>query len=714
MKKLIKPIATSLKINESQVVNTLKLIEEGNTVPFIARYRKEMTKGLDEEQILYIQKEYEYQVNLAKRKEDVLRIIATQGKITEEITNSVNICEKLSEVEDIYRPYKQKKKTRATEAVRKGLQPLADWILTLPVKGDVNVEAVSYLTDDVDSIEEAIQGAKDIIAEVVSDNAKLRWKIKDSVLNYGRIITKAKKKYKELDENQVYRMYYEYSERVSDIQPHRIMAIERAEKTKVIGVSFEYSQPYLIKYAIRGITRDRASVVEDVVEDAVSDGMKRLALPSVEREIRSELKDKAATQSIDIFAMNVEKLIMQAPLKGKWILGFDPAFRTGCKLAVLDDTGKMVEISKIFPHAPLNKKKESEQIILKLFKKYPIEVVAIGNGTASRESESFMADLISNNKVDVKYTIVSEAGASVYSASELARNEFPDLHVEERSAVSIGRRILDPLAELIKIDPQSIGVGQYQHDLPQKQLSEKLDFAIDKSVNRVGVDINTASYELLSHISGINKKSALSIVEQRNENGRFTNRKQILKVKNIGAKAFEQASGFLRVTGGKEPLDQTSIHPESYDVARKILEKVGNLEIGSLEIILAINNLNLIALGKELNIDEYTLEDIIISLKAPLRDYREEHSGPLLKSNVLELDDLHVGDKLEGVVRNVVDFGAFVDIGLHEDGLVHISKMSKKRVNHPSDVLSVGDIIDVYVFKIDEERHKVQLSLLEI
>jgi uncharacterized protein len=714
MEKLIKPIATSLKINESQVVNTLKLIEEGNTVPFIARYRKEMTKGLDEEQILYIQKEYEYQVNLAKRKEDVLRIIATQGKITEEITNSVNICEKLSEVEDIYRPYKQKKKTRATEAVRKGLQPLADWILTLPVKGDVTVEAVSYLTDDVDSVEEAIQGAKDIIAEVVSDNAKLRWKIKDSILNYGRIITKAKKKYKELDENQVYRMYYEYSERVSDIQPHRIMAIERAEKTKVIGVSFEYSQPYLIKYAIRGITRDRASVVQEVVEDAVSDGMKRLALPSVEREIRSELKDKAATQSIDIFAMNVEKLIMQAPLKGKWILGFDPAFRTGCKLAVLDDTGKMVEISKIFPHAPLNKKKESEQIILKLFKKYPIEVVAIGNGTASRESESFMADLISNNKVDVKYTIVSEAGASVYSASELARNEFPDLHVEERSAVSIGRRILDPLAELIKIDPQSIGVGQYQHDLPQKQLTEKLDFAIDKSVNRVGVDINTASYELLSHISGINKKSALSIVEQRNENGRFTNRKEILKVKNIGAKAFEQASGFLRVTGGKEPLDQTSIHPESYDVARKILEKVGNLEIGSLEIILAINNLNLITLGKELDIDEYTLEDIIISLKAPLRDYREEHSGPLLKSNVLELDDLHVGDKLEGVVRNVVDFGAFVDIGLHEDGLVHISKMSKKRVNHPSDVLSVGDIIDVYVFKIDEERHKVQLSLLEI
>ena len=492
------------------------------------------------------------------------------------------------------------------------------------------------------------------------------------------------------------------------------MAIERAEKEKVIGVSFEYNQPYLIKYAVRGITRDRRNAVQEVIEEAVSDGMKRLALPSVEREVRSDLKEKAETQSIDIFSMNVEKLIMQAPLKGKWILGFDPAFRTGCKLAVLDDTGQMIEISKIYPHAPVNKKKEAEQIILKLLKKYPIEIVAIGNGTASRESEGFMAELIRKNKVDVQYTLVSEAGASVYSASELARKEFPDLQVEERSAVSIGRRVLDPLAELIKIDPKSIGVGQYQHDLPQKQLSERLDFAIDKSVNRVGVDINTASYELLSHISGINKKSALSIVETRNDNGRFTNRKQILKVKNIGAKAFEQASGFLRITEGDEPLDQTAIHPESYDVARKILDKVGNLEIGSLEIVLALNSLDLNELGKELNVDEYTLEDIINSLKAPLRDYREDYAGPLLKSNVLELEDLHVGDKLEGVVRNVVDFGAFVDIGLHEDGLIHISKMSRKRVKHPSEILSVGDIIDVYVFRIDEERHKVQLSLIEV
>jgi len=712
MEKLVKPIALALGIKETQVNNTLDLLSEGNTVPFIARYRKEMTSGLDEEQILYIQKEYEYQKNLAKRKEDVLRAIETQNKLTDEIVKSVNACEKLSEVEDIYRPYKQKKKTRATEATRKGLKPLADWMLTLPTSGDIEVEASKYLNEEVTDYKEAIAGAKDIIAEFVSDNAKLRWKIKDSITNYGKVVTKAKKDYKEKDPDQTYKMYYDYQERVQTIQPHRIMAIERAEKAKVISLSFAYSQPYLITYALRGITKDRDSIVNEYLAEAVEDGMKRLALPAVEREVRAELKEYAENQSIEIFSMNVEKLIMQAPIKGKWILGFDPAFRTGCKLAVLDDTGKKIEISKIFPTKPVAKVKEAEKELLRLFKKYPIKIVAIGNGTASRESESFVADVIKRNNLDIQYTLVSEAGASVYSASELARAEFPDLHVEERSAISIARRVLDPLAELIKIDPKSIGVGQYQHDLPKKQLDERLNFAIDKSVNRVGVDINTASYELLAHVSGINKKSALSIVETRNTNGRFTNRKQLLDVKNIGAKAFEQASGFLRIVGGDEVFDETAIHPESYDIARKILAKVPGCEVGSLEIIVALNSLDLRQLEEELNVDKYTLEDIISALKAPLRDYRESYAGPLLKSNILELEDLHVGDKLEGVVRNVVDFGAFVDIGLHEDGLVHISKMSKKRIKHPSEVLSIGDIISVYVYKIDLERHKVQLSLL--
>lgn len=712
MEHLIKPIADELKVQVNQVTNTLKLLEEGNTVPFIARYRKEMTHGLDEEEILFIQKQYEYQVNLEKRKEDVLRIIETQGKLTEEIKNSVMNCQKLSEVEDIYRPYQQKRKTRATEAVRKGLEPLADWILKLPKVGDIEVEASKYLNDEVKNTSEAMQGASDIIAEKVSDNASLRWKIKESINGYGKIVTKAKKNFK--DEGQIYKMYYDYSERVSTIMPHRVMAIERAENEKVITVSFDYNQEWLIKYAIRGITRDRFTICQNIIEEACKDGMKRLALPSVEREIRSELEEKAQKQSIEIFSLNVEKLLLQPPLKGKVVLGFDPAFRTGCKLAVLDNTGKMLKIDKIYPHAPVNKKDEAEKTLLKLFNEYPIEIVAIGNGTASRESESFVADVIKKNKLKVQYTLVSEAGASVYSASELARKEFPDLHVEERSAVSIGRRLLDPLSELIKIDPKSIGVGQYQHDLAPKQLEERLDFAILKSVNRVGVDLNTASKELLIHISGMTKATAESIVNYRDENGRFKSRNELKKVKKLGPKAIVQAAGFLRVNDGEEQLDKTSIHPESYNIAYAILNKLNNIQIGSEEIVDAINKLDKNQLMIELSVDEYTLNDILDALKSPLRDYRDNYDGPLLRSDVLELEDLHVNDQLQGVVRNVVDFGAFVDIGLHEDGLVHISKMSKERINHPSEVLSVGDIVDVWVSHIDNERHKVQLSLIEL
>ncbi|MEG0170284.1 MAG: Tex family protein [Anaerorhabdus sp.] len=708
MEHLIQPIAQELNIGVDQIKNTLKLLEEGSTVPFIARYRKEMTKGLDEEQIQYIQKQYDYQVNLEKRKEDVLRIIETQGKLTEEIKKEVLACTKLSQVEDIYRPYQQKRKTRATDAIAKGLEPLADWIFKCPVQGNVAEEANKYLNDTVTTIEEAIQGAKDIIAERVSDNAKLRWKVQDSINRYGKIVTKVKKKH--TDENKVYKMYYEFTDRVGYIASHRVMAIDRAEKEKVITVSMDYDQGYLMKYAIRGITRDKATVVQEIIEDAASDGCKRLLFPSVEREIRNELSEKAQNQSIEIFSMNVEKLLMQPPLIGKVVLGFDPAFRTGCKLAVLDNTGKLLKIAVVYPHAPVNKKDEAEKTLLALFKEFPIEIVAIGNGTASRESESFVADVISRNKLNVQYTLVSEAGASVYSASELAREEFPDLHVEQRSAVSIGRRILDPLSELIKIDPKSIGVGQYQHDLPQKQLTERLDFAILKSVNRVGVDINTASQELLMHISGLNKSSAKAIVAYRNSNGRFNSREQIKEVKKMGDKTFQQCAGFLRVQGGNNPLDQTGIHPESYSVAQKLMKKYNINELGQVEDL----NIDMIEEAKNLGVDEYTLQDIVDSIRQPLRDYREKYDGPLLRKDVLEIEHLHVGDQLEGVVRNVVDFGAFVDIGLHEDGLVHISKMSKERVSHPSEVLSVGDIVHVWVSAIDEERQKVQLSLIQL
>ncbi|MFV0479120.1 MAG: Tex family protein [Anaerorhabdus sp.] len=704
METLIKPIAEQLKIDMQQVQNTLNLLAEGSTVPFIARYRKEMTKGLDEEQILYIQKEYDYQENLKKRKEDVLRIIETQGKLTDEIKKEVENCTKLAQVEDIYRPYQQKKKTRATEAIAKGLEPLAQWIKTCPRDGNVEEEAKKYLSKEVASIEEAIQGAKDILAEMVSDQAKLRWKVQESILQWGKISTKEKKDHE--DSQKTYRMYYDHQERLSSMASHRVMAMDRAEKEKVISVSIEYDKDYLIKYAIRGITKDRETVCLAEIEDAVKDGCKRLMFPSVERQVRSDLSESAQNQSIDIFSLNLEKLLLQPPLQKKMILGFDPAFRTGCKLAVIDDTGKLMDIKVIYPHAPHNKKDEAEKSLLTLFKKYPIEIVAIGNGTASRESESFIAEIIKKNKLDVQYTLVSEAGASVYSASELARKEFPDLHVEERSAISIGRRLLDPLSELIKIDPKSIGVGQYQHDLPQKKLTEQLEFAIVKSVNRVGVDINTASSELLRYVSGLTKASAQAIVDYRDKAGRFKSREEIKLVKKIGDKAFQQCAGFLRIKNGENSLDQTGIHPESYHIAEKIMKLCQIKELGE-KVVIDQKKV------QEIEVDEYTLRDIVDAIGQPLRDYRDEFDGPLLRKDVLEIEDLKKGDELEGVVRNVVDFGAFVDIGLHEDGLVHISKMSTKRIAHPSEVVAVGDIVKVWVYDIDLERQKVQLTLLK-
>ncbi len=708
---IVKTLAESLNVKETQVTATLSMLEEGATVPFIARYRKEQTGALDEEQILFIEKQYKYEQNLADRKEAVIALIEQQGKITDELRDSINACTKLSQVEDLYKPYKQKKKTRAAVAIKNGLQPLADWMLALPESGSLEEEAAKYVNEEVKDVKAAIQGAEDIIAENVSDNAKLRWSFKDTIVKSGVIVTKLKKD--AVDEKKTYEMYYDRSERVSQIANHRVMAIDRAEKEKVITVSFTYDVEHLEQEAITAYVKGQNTIVSKELETAIKDGMERLLLPSIENEIRSDLSDKAHTSSIEVFSMNLEKLLSQPALKGRVVLGFDPGYYNGCKLAVVDETGKMLTVSKVYPFRTSNKV-DNEAIarakrdVLALIKKYGVQIIAIGNGTASRESEKLCAELIQENNLDVTYAIVSEAGASVWSAQEEAREEFPDMAVEERSAVSIARRLLDPLAELIKIDPKSIGVGQYQHDLPEKALNERLDEAIMKVVNRVGADLNTASVDLLTHVSGLNAGIAKEIVNYRNENGRFTNREQLLKVKKLGPKAYTQCAGFLRIVGGDEPLDETSIHPESYAAARNVMNACGITALGQADA--SFPEEKVAGLG----IDSYTLKDIEDSIRQPLRDYRDQFDGAILKSDVLELKDLHVGDKLSGTVRNVVDFGAFVDIGLHDDGLVHISHMSMKQISHPSEVLSVGDIVEVYVYEIDEVKEKIQLSLLPV
>lgn len=708
--EIIKRISQELKITEEQIQNTLSMLEEGNTVPFIARYRKEQTKGLDEEQILYIQKQYDYQLKLAERKEAVLKLIGDQGKLTDEIKKSVEEATKLSQVEDIYRPYAQKKKTRATTAIKLGLQPLSEWMLKSDENSNLEEEAAKYITEEVKTTESAIQGAKDIIAEMVSDNAKQRWAFKDTILKSGVLATKIKKDAK--DENKVYEMYYDRSEKISQLADHRIMAIDRAEKEKVITVSFVFDEEYLEEEAYKNLMHGNTTSIEKELKDACVDGCTRLLFPSIEREIRSELSEKAQNQSIEIFSMNLEKLLLQAPLKGRIVLGFDPGFYNGCKLAVIDETGKMLTVDKVYPFRTNKENPEAidaaKKKVLSLIEKYHVQIIAIGNGTASRESEKLCAELIHDNHLDVQYAIVSEAGASVWSAQEAARLEFPDMAIEERSAVSIGRRLLDPLAELIKIDPQSIGVGQYQHDLPQKALAQRLDEVVMKAVNRTGADLNTASVELLTHISGLNAGIAKEIINYRNENGKFTNRKQLLKVKKLGPKAYTQCAGFLRIMDGDEPLDETSIHPESYDAAREVMKACGITKLGEKDAEFPADK------TKDLGIDSYTLADIEDAIKQPLRDYRDQFDGALLKSDVLEISDLHKGDQLSGTVRNVVDFGAFVDIGLHQDGLAHISHMSMNRVSHPSEIVSVGDIITVWVYDIDEARGRVQLSLLPL
>lgn len=711
---IIKQIGKDLNIKERQVEVVLNLLKEGNTVPFIARYRKEATGSLDEEVIRSINEVYEYQVNLLKRKEDVIRLIDEKGMLTDELKEEILKCQKLVEVEDLYRPFKEKKKTKATEAIKNGLEPLANMIMEFKNR-DIKKEAKSFLNDKVKSTEEAIEGAKYIIAEAISDNAEYRKYIRENIVKFGIITSKVKKKAQELDQAKTYEMYYDYSEAIKSIKPHRVLAINRGEKEGILSINIDVDSSYIINYLEKKVIKKSNTSEEIYVKEAILDSYKRLIFPSVEREIRSELKETAEVTAIDNFSKNVENLLLTPPMKGKTVLGYDPAFRTGCKLAVLDSTGKPLKIEVIYPTEPHNKIEESKRTVLDLIDKYNIDIIAIGNGTASRESEAFIADCIKDAKRKVEYIIVSEAGASVYSASKLAISEFPDLTVEKRSAISIGRRLQDSLSELVKIDPKSIGVGLYQHDVTPKKLDESLNFVVTKVVNQVGVNVNTASSSLLSYVSGMNKKSIDAILNERDLKGKFTSREEIKKLKGITPKVYEQAIGFIRIPDGVNPLDKTSIHPESYEVAKKLLESIGmNLnDIGTDKLKEKLDNIDIDKVCLDIKTDKYTLKDIIDDLEKPGRDLRDNMPKPILKSDVLTLDDLHIGDKLQGTVRNVVDFGVFIDIGLHNDGLAHISKLTNKYIKHPSEVVSVGDIVDCYVIDINKEKEKVSLSLIQ-
>ena len=712
-REIIAQIAIELNVKEKQVESVLKLLEEGNTVPFIARYRKEVTGALDEEQIRSINEVYEYQVNLLKRKEDVIRLIDEKGMLTDSLKEEIMKCTKLVEVEDLYRPYKEKKKTKATEAIANGLEPLAKIIMSFPKNIDINDVASSYINEKVKSVEEALLGAKYIIAEWISDNASYRKYIRNNIFNFGTITSKLKKKAE--DDGQVYKMYYDYKEKIKYAKEHRILAINRGEKEGILSVSVDVDTEHIMNFLEKKIIKNEKSSVVELVKEAIVDSYKRLIFPSIEREIRGELKEEAEEGAIEVFSKNLEKLLLTPPIKDKIVLGFDPAFRTGCKLAVIDKTSKVLSISKIYPHEPQNKWNEAKDIIKNLISKYNIDIIAVGNGTASRESEKLVSEVCTEYKdKKVEYIIVSEAGASVYSASKLAINEFPDLHVEERSAISIGRRLQDPLSELVKIAPKSIGVGQYQHDVNQKRLNESLDFVVEKSVNLVGVNINTASPSILKYVSGMTKTNIDKLLKYRDTNGKINSREELINNKVLTPKAYEQSIGFMRIIDGKNLLDKTPIHPESYDKALKLVSDIGMTlnDIGTEEFNLKLNGLNLEKYASKNNIDAFTLEDIIKCLKQPNRDYRDDFVKPLLKSNVLNIEDLKVGMELEGTVRNVVDFGAFIDIGLHDDGLVHISKLTKDYIKHPMEVVNVGDIVTCYVDKVDLERNKVSLSLI--
>ena len=708
---IIIQISKDLNVKEKQVSVVLNLLSEGNTIPFIARYRKEATGALDEEQIRSINTVYEYQVNLLKRKEDVIRLIDEKGMLTDELKASILACQKLVDVEDIYRPYKEKKKTKATEAIANGLEPLSKIIFSFS-DIDIKNEAKKYLNDKVNTVDEALEGAKYIIAEIISDNAKYRKNIRRMTYKNGVIISKVKKNVE--DPNKTYEMYYDFNEKVSFIKPHRVLALNRGENEKVLNVSIDINEDEILNYLYKEVIK-KDNYTGKLVKEAIEDSYKRLIKPSIEREIRSDLSEVAEDRAIENFSKNLENLLLTPPIKGHVVMGYDPGFRTGCKLAVVDPTGKPLNISVIYPTEPHNKIEESKKIVLDLIDKYDVDIIAIGNGTASRESEKFIADTIKEAKKKVEYVIVSEAGASVYSASDLAIKEFPDLTVEKRSAISIARRLQDALAELVKIDPKSIGVGLYQHDVTPKKLDESLDFVVTKTVNQVGVNINTASSSLLSYVSGMNKKAIEAILEERDKTGRIKSREEIKNIKGITPKVYEQAIGFIRIIDGDNPLDKTGIHPDTYKETETLLKSINMTknDIGTDKLKEALKDFDINKYCEELKIDKYTLTDIVNDLVKPNRDPRDDMPRPILRDDVLKIEDLKIGDKLQGTVRNVVDFGAFIDIGLHNDGLVHISKLSREYVKNPSDIVSVGDIVDCYVVDISKEKEKVSLSLFK-
>ncbi|MDS3976892.1 Tex family protein [Staphylococcus epidermidis] len=708
---LIETIVSKYQFSEKQIKAVLKLLKENNTVPFIARYRKEATGGLDEVEIKQINDEYNYMLNLQKRKEEVIHNIDQQGLLTSDLKQDILTQTKLQRVEDLYRPYKQKKKTRATEAKRKGLEDLADWFSQSKLDTKIEDKAQLFLNDEVTTIEDAIEGAKDIIAERISDNPQYRSKILKDVFNQGLIVSSKKKKAE--DEKQTFSMYYDYNEPIKRIANHRVLAMNRGEKEKVLSIKIDFDTTR-IQREIANVEIKTQNEATPFIKEAIQDSLKRLILPSIEREIRGDLTQNAESHAIDVFSENLRNLLLQPPMKGKQILGVDPAFRTGCKLAVVNPFGTFIAKGVIYPHPPISKVEEAEKELVKVISDYNIELLAIGNGTASRETEQFVAQVIKKYQLQAQFIIVNEAGASVYSASEIARQEFPDFQVEERSAVSIGRRVQDPLSELVKIDPKSIGVGQYQHDVNQKDLSSALTFVVETAVNQVGVDVNTASKSLLQYVSGLTSTIAQNIIDYKEENGPIKHHKEISRIKRLGAKTFEQSIGFLRIVDGEEPLDNTAIHPESYDVAYRMLHQLDLTaqDIGSVKLKNTLSNVNISTLVSQLNIGEPTLKDIIQSLIAPNRDPRDEFETPILKSDVLSIEDLSKGMKLNGTVRNVVDFGAFVDIGVKQDGLVHISKLSKKFVKNPMDMISVGDIVEVWILDIDENKGKVSLTMV--
>ena len=695
-----------------QITKVLELLHDGNTVPFIARYRKEMTNALDEVQIREIEERYHYLENLEKRKEEVLRIIDEQGKLTEDLAKRLQKAHKLQEIEDLYRPYKQKRRTKATIAKEQGLEPLVDWLMTFP-KGEIQSELEKYLTENLLTTEDVLAGVHEILAEQISDSAEFRTWIREYTTKKGQYVSQVKDA--EKDEKKVYEMYYDFSEPIPKMVSHRILATNRGEKEGILKVQLVVDETLIERYFHRQLIKEADSLVAALVVAAYQDAYKRFIAPSVEREIRNALTEEADEQAIAIFGENLRHLLLQSPLKGKVVLGFDPAYRTGCKLAVVDETGKLLNTTVIYPHASSEKRhKESQEIFMQLLEKYQVDMVAIGNGTASRESELFVAEQLKKMKREIFFVIVNEAGASVYSASDVARQEFPQLQVEERSAISIGRRLQDPLAELVKIEPKAVGVGQYQHDVAQKRLSEQLDFVVETVVNQVGVDVNTASPQLLVHVAGLNKTTAQNIFAYREENGAFIQRNQLKKVPRLGPKAYEQAIGFLRIPGGKNILDNTGIHPESYQVTKDILAKmnVGLNDLGKEETIAKLKSLHPATLANDLGVGEETIKDIIHALLQPGRDMRDSMPAPLLRTDVLSMEDLQVGMELKGTIRNVIDFGAFVDIGVKQDGLVHLSKLSQRFVKHPKDVVAVGDIVTVWVEKVELAKGRISLTML--